>query len=316
MAFTLALVSFSCTGPIIGFLLVDFATSGNFWGPAIGMLGFAIALALPFTLFALFPTWLKSAPKSGGWMNILKVTLGFIELAFSLKFLSVADMAYGWGILPRDLFVLLWILMALFLALYLFGIIGRNRGGKRSATAIALGIISLAFAAWLVPGLWGAPLKAISAFTPPMSTQILAKDSQSLEPQFTDYDQALKASAASGKPVLIDFTGYGCVNCRKMEAAVWTDQRVSRTIQDKYILVSLFVDDKTPLKQPVTIDENGTNVKIRTVGDRWSLLQRYKFGANAQPFYVIVDSKGRLLRGPYTFDPDADRFLEFISSPF
>lgn len=316
MALTLTIVSFSCTGPIIGFLLVDAASTGSILAPTVGMLGFSVAMAIPFTLFAMFPGWLQSMPKSGGWMDQVKVTLGFIELAFSLKFLSVADMAYGWGILPRDLFVLLWILMALFLALYLFGIIGRNRGGKRSATAITLGIISLAFAAWLVPGLWGAPLKAISAFTPPMSTQILVKDSQSLEPQFTDYNQALKASAASGKPVLIDFTGYGCVNCRKMEAAVWTDQRVSRTIQDKYILVSLFVDDKTPLKQPVTIDENGTNVKIRTVGDRWSLLQRYKFGANAQPFYVIVDSKGRLLRGPYTFDPDADRFLEFISSPF
>ena len=309
MALTLTIVSFSCTGPIIGFLLVDAASTGSILAPTVGMIGFSVAMAIPFTLFAMFPGWLQSMPKSGGWMDRVKVTLGVIELAFSLKFLSVADMAYGWGILPRDLFVLLWLLMALFLGIYLI----RKRSG---VTGLVAGLVSLVFAAWLVPGLWGAPLKAISAFTPPMSTQIFGHNDQTVEPQFTDYNEAIIASQISGKPILIDFTGYGCVNCRKMEASVWTDPRVSETIRNKYILVSLFVDDKTPLKETVTIDENGTNVKIRTVGDKWSLLQRHKFGANAQPFYVITDSKGQLKAGPYTFDPDVENFLSFISSPF
>lgn len=319
MALTLTIVSFSCTGPIIGFLLVDAASTGSILAPTIGMLGFSVAMAIPFTLFAMFPGWLQSLPKSGGWMDKVKVTLGFIELAFSLKFLSVADMAYGWGILPRDLFIILWILMAVILGLYLLGVFRFRKSAKRSKPGIAAiitALISLAFAVWLVPGLWGAPLKAISAFTPPMSTQIFGADTSVTEPQFTDYAQALEESARTGKPVLIDFTGYGCVNCRKMEAAVWTDPRVARTIKEKYILVSLFVDDKTPLKQTSTIDENGTKVKIRTVGDKWSLLQRYKFGANAQPFYVITDSKGQLIAGPYTFDPNPEHFLRFISSPF
>jgi len=306
MALTLTIVSFSCTGPIIGFLLVDAASTGSILAPTVGMLGFSVAMAIPFTLFALFPGWLKSMPKSGGWMDRVKVTLGVIELAFSLKFLSVADMAYGWGILPRDLFVLLWILMALFLGIYLI------RKHSR-LTGLMAGIASLAFAAALIPGLWGAPLKAISAFTPPMSTQILSRSSETVEPQFTDYGEAIKASKRTGKPILIDFTGYGCVNCRKMEASVWTDPRVSAIIRDRYILVSLFVDDKTQLSNTVTIDENGTKVKIRTVGDKWSLLQRYKFGANAQPFYVITDSKGRLIKGPYTFDTETDNFLKFLN---
>ena len=319
MALTLTIVSFSCTGPIIGFLLVDAASTGSILAPTIGMLGFSVAMAIPFTLFAMFPGWLQSMPKSGGWMDRVKVTLGVIELAFSLKFLSVADMAYGWGILPRDLFVLLWILMALFLGLYLLGIIGKKKNSKKPKASIAgiiTGIVSIAFAAWLVPGLWGAPLKAISAFTPPMSTQLFGHNSQTVEPQFIDYNEAILASQISGKPILIDFTGYGCVNCRKMEASVWTNPRVAQIIKDRYILVSLFVDDKTALKETVSISENGTNVKIRTVGDKWSLLQRHKFGANAQPFYVIVDSKGQLKAGPYTFDPDAENFLKFISSPF
>lgn len=315
MALTLTIVSFSCTGPIIGFLLVDAASTGSILAPTIGMLGFSVAMAIPFTLFALFPGWLQSMPRSGGWMDKVKVTLGVVELAFSLKFLSVADMAYGWGILPRDLFILLWILMALFLGLYLLGLIGRKQNGnkhKPGMAGIIAGIASLVFAAWLVPGLWGAPLKAISAFTPPMTTQIFGHGRQTVEPQFTDYNEAMKASAASGKPVLIDFTGYGCVNCRKMEASVWTNPKVSQAIRERYILVSLFVDDKTPLKQSVSIDENGTKVKIRTIGDKWSLLQRHKFGANAQPFYVITDSKGKLLSGPYTFDPDSDKFYRFL----
>ena len=309
MALTLTIVSFSCTGPIIGFLLVDAASTGSILAPTVGMLGFSVAMAIPFTLFAMFPNWLQSMPKSGGWMDRVKVTLGVIELAFSLKFLSVADMAYGKGILPRDLFILLWILMALFLGIYLI----RHRSGK---AGLITGIASLAFAVWLVPGLWGAPLKAISAFTPPMSTQIFGRNEQTVEPQFTDYSEAIIAAELTGKPILLDFTGYGCVNCRKMEASVWTDPRVADKIRKDYILVSLFVDDKTQLPKRWTVTENGTKVKIRTVGDKWSLLQRHKFGANAQPFYVIIDSKGKLLSGPYTFDPDADHFLKFISSPF
>ena len=309
MALTLTIVSFSCTGPIIGFLLVDAASTGSILAPTVGMLGFSVAMAIPFTLFAMFPGWLQSMPKSGGWMDRVKVTLGVIELAFSLKFLSVADMAYGKGLLPRDLFILLWILMALFLGIYLI----RRRSGKGGLIA---GIVSLAFAAWLVPGLWGAPLKAISAFTPPMSTQIFGHNDQTVEPQFTDYSEAIIAAENSGKPILVDFTGYGCVNCRKMEASVWTDPRVADKIRKNYILVSLFVDDKTPLPKSWQVTENGNKIKIRTVGDKWSLLQRHKFGANAQPFYVIIDSKGRLLSGPYTFDPDPDHFLKFISSPF
>ena len=309
MALTLTIVSFSCTGPIIGFLLVDAASTGSILAPTVGMLGFSVAMAIPFTLFAMFPQWLQSMPKSGGWMDRVKVTLGVIELAFSLKFLSVADMAYGKGLLPRDLFILLWILMALFLGIYLI----RRRSGK---AGLAAGILSLAFAAWLVPGLWGAPLKAISAFTPPMSTQKFGHNDQTVEPQFTDYSEAIIAAEITGKPILVDFTGYGCVNCRKMEASVWTDPRVADKIKKDYILVSLFVDDKTPLEKSWRVTENGTSVKIRTVGDKWSLLQRHKFGANAQPFYVIIDSKGKLLKGPYTFDPDVEHFLKFISSPF
>ena len=309
MALTLTIVSFSCTGPIIGFLLVDAASTGSILAPTVGMLGFSVAMAIPFTLFAMFPQWLQSMPKSGGWMDRVKVTLGVIELAFSLKFLSVADMAYGKGLLPRDLFILLWILMALFLGIYLI----RRRSGK---AGLAAGILSLAFAAWLVPGLWGAPLKAISAFTPPMSTQKFGHNDQTVEPQFTDYSEAIIAAEITGKPILVDFTGYGCVNCRKMEASVWTDPRVADKIRKDYILVSLFVDDKTSLEKSWRVTENGTSVKIRTVGDKWSLLQRHKFGANAQPFYVIIDSKGKLLKGPYTFDPDVEHFLKFISSPF
>lgn len=316
MALTLTIVSFSCTGPIIGFLLVDAASTGSILAPVVGMSGFSVGMAIPFTLFAMFPGWLKSMPKSGGWMDRVKVTLGFVELAFSLKFLSVADMAYGWGILPRDLFVLLWIIMAVALGLYLMDIKSLLRKGQKRHSGIVgtlVGILSLFFAAWLVPGLWGAPLKAISAFTPPMGTQIFNRNSSVVEPDFTDYAQALEESARSGKPVLIDFTGYGCVNCRKMEASVWTDPRVSATINNEYILVSLFVDDKTPLKEPVSIVENGNNTKIRTVGDKWSLLQRHKFGANAQPFYVIVNPDGELMAGPYTFNTDTESFLRFLN---
>ena len=314
MALTLVIVSFSCTGPIIGFLLVDAAQNGSLLAPVIGMTGFSLALAIPFALFAMFPGWMESMPKSGDWMQKVKVTLGFVELAFSLKFLSVADMAYGWGILPRELFILLWALMALVLSLYLLGIYRRGRR-KANPLSMVFGFVSLLFAAWLVPGLWGAPLKAISAFCPPMTVSMFAYDRSGdikVKAQFTDYAKALEASAETGKPVLIDFTGFGCVNCRKMEASVWTDREVAAVIAAKYILVSLYVDDRTPLDQPVTVIENGQKVRIRNVGDKWSLLQRYKFGANAQPFYVIVDSDGRLLSEPYTFNPEPAGFLEFL----
>ena len=317
MALTLAVVSFSCTGPIIGFLLVDAASTDNLITPTVGMFFFSLAMAIPFTLFAMFPHWLGSIPKSGGWMEKVKVTLGFVELAFSLKFLSVADMAYGWGILPRPLFLLLWILMALILGLYLLGIIkiGGGSDGKRSAVSVAFGTVSLLFALWMIPGLLGAPLKAISAFTPPMSTQRVRSDGTlQVKPDFVDYSAALERSDLSGRPVLVDFTGYGCVNCRKMEAAVWTDCDVAGMIRDSFVLVSLFVDDKTPLDSTITVVENGKRVRIRTVGDKWSLLQRYKFGANAQPYYVVVDGKGRLLAGPYTFDDNPARFKAFLES--
>lgn len=314
MALTLAIVSFSCTGPIIGFLLVDAAQNGSLLAPTVGMTGFSLALAIPFALFAMFPNWMESMPKSGEWMKKVKVTLGFVELAFSLKFLSVADMAYGWGILPRELFVLLWALMALILSLYLLGIYNKNKQ-KNSPLSMTVGGVSLLFAAWLVPGLWGAPLKAVSAFCPPMSTSLFMKNiakGSTVQAKYTDYTKALEASAQTGKPVLIDFTGFGCVNCRKMEASVWTDPSVATKIATEYILVSLYVDDRTPLNSPVTVIENGQKVKIRNVGDRWSLLQRYKFSANAQPFYVIVDSQGSLLSEPYTFDPDSNKFLKFL----
>ena len=321
MALTLAIVSFSCTGPIIGFLLVDAAQNGSILAPTVGMTGFSLALAIPFALFAMFPGWLESLPRSGAWMQKVKVTLGFVELAFSLKFLSVADMAYGWGILPRELFIILWIIMAVVLGLYLLGIIKFGNGGgsrksksdKPGPISIAVGIISLLFAAWLVPGLWGAQLKAVSAFCPPMSTRIFKSEATVVEADFTDYAQALEASRKNGRPVLVDFTGFGCVNCRKMEAAVWTDPDVSAAIRNNFILVSLYVDDRTALEHPATVTENGQSVKIRTIGDKWSLLQRYKFAANAQPFYVIVGADGRMLAGPYTFDQDVNHFMDFLN---
>ena len=315
MALTLAIVSFSCTGPIIGFLLVDAAQNGSILAPTIGMTGFSLALAIPFALFAMFPHWLESMPRSGSWMKKVKVTLGFVELAFSLKFLSVADMAYGWGILPRELFILLWIIMAVMLGLYLLGIIRFDKHEKKTKPGIAsiiIAIASLAFAAWLVPGLWGARLKAVSAFCPPMSTRIFKTDAAVVEADCTDYAQALELSAKSGKPVLIDFTGFGCVNCRKMEAAVWTDPQIADIMQNDYILTSLYVDDRTQLSKTVSVTENGQSVKLRSIGDKWSLLQRYKFGANAQPFYVVVNANGELVAGPYTFNQDPAQFKAFL----
>lgn len=318
MAFTLTLVSFSCTGPIIGFLLVEVSTSGNIIGPAIGMLGFAIALALPFTLFALFPTWLKQAPKSGGWMNTIKIVLGFIELAFALKFFSVADLAYGWGLLDREVFLSLWIVIFGLLGLYLIGKLKfRSDGGDNEAMpvpCIMLGLISLAFTVYMIPGLWGAPCKAVSAFAPPMNTQDFNLYHNEVKPRFTNYEQAMAAAAAEGKPVVIDFTGFGCVNCRKMEAAVWTDPQVADKLNNDFVLVSLYVDDKQPLDKPIEVVENGKKRTLRTVGDKWSYLQRNKFGANAQPFYVIIDNEGKPVAGSYSYDEDISKYTKFLDT--
>ena len=330
MAFTLTLVSFSCTGPIIGFLLVEVSTQGSIIGPALGMFGFALALALPFTLFALFPTWLKQAPKSGSWMNTIKVVLGFIELAFALKFFSVADLAYGWRLLDREVFLSLWIVIFGLMGAYLLGWLrfqsdeplpvamsetGEPCGEKaKPVVCIMLGMCSLAFALYMVPGLWGAPCKAVSAFAPPMSTQDfnLYKASE-VRAKYTDYEQGMAAAKAQGKPVLIDFTGFGCVNCRKMEAAVWTDPTVAEKLTKDYVLISLFVDDKTPLPEQIKITENGQERTLRTVGDKWSYLQRSKFGANAQPFYVALDNEGHVLGKSYSYDEDISKYMDFLN---
>ena len=317
MAFTLSLVSFSCTGPIIGFLLVQVSTTGSVVAPAIGMLGFAIALALPFTLFALFPSWLQSMPKSGGWMNIIKVTLGFLELAFALKFLSVADLAYGWRILDRETFLALWIVLFALLGFYLLGKIKfphDDDDTKVSVPRFFMALASLAFAVYMVPGLWGAPLKAVSAFAPPMQTQDFNLYNNEVHARFDDYDLGMEYARQHGKPVMLDFTGYGCVNCRKMELAVWTNPKVSDIINNDYVLITLYVDNKTPLPSPVKIVENGTERTLRTVGDKWSYLQRVKFGANAQPFYVLIDNEGKPLNKSYSYDEDIPKYIEFLQT--
>lgn len=317
MAFTLSLVSFSCTGPIIGFLLVEVSTTGSVIAPAIGMLGFAIALALPFTLFALFPSWLKSMPKSGGWMNVIKVTLGFLELAFALKFLSVADLAYGWRILDRETFLALWIVIFGLLGMYLLGKIKfphDDDDQKVSVPRFFMALISLAFAIYMIPGLWGAPLKAVSAFAPPMQTQDFNLYKNEVHAKFTDYEAGMEYARMNNKPVMLDFTGYGCVNCRKMELAVWTDQNVSKLLTEDYVLITLYVDDKTKLAEPITVTENGKERTLRTVGDKWSYLQRSKFGANAQPFYVLVDNEGMPLNKSYSYDEDIKLYIDFLET--
>ena len=317
MAFTLSLVSFSCTGPIIGFLLVQVSTTGNMIAPAIGMLGFAIALALPFTLFALFPSWLKSMPKSGGWMNVIKVTLGFLELAFALKFLSVADLAYGWRILDRETFLALWIVLFALLGFYLLGKVKfphDDDDTKVSVPRFFMALASLAFAVYMLPGLWGAPLKAVSAFAPPMQTQDFNLYNNEVHAKFDDYDLGMEYARQHGKPVMLDFTGYGCVNCRKMELAVWTDPKVSDIINNDYVLITLYVDNKTPLSSPMKIMENGTERTLRTVGDKWSYLQRVKFGANAQPFYVLIDNEGKPLNKSYSYDESIPKYIEFLQT--
>ena len=317
MAFTLSLVSFSCTGPIIGFLLVQVSTTGSVVAPAIGMLGFAIALALPFTLFARFPSWLKSMPKSGGWMNVIKVTLGFLELAFALKFLSVADLAYGWRILDRETFLALWIVLFALLGFYLLGKIKFPHDDDDTKVGVGrffMALFSLAFAVYMVPGLWGAPLKAVSAFAPPMQTQDFNLYNNEVHAKFDDYDLGMEYARQHGKPVMLDFTGYGCVNCRKMELAVWTDSKVSDIINNDYVLITLYVDNKTPLTSPVKVTENGRERTLRTVGDKWSYLQRVKFGANAQPFYVLIDNEGRPLNKSYSYDEDIPKYIEFLQT--
>ena len=315
MAFTLALVSFSCTGPIIGFLLVAVSTQGSIVAPTIGMLGFAIALSIPFTLFAMFPSLLKSAPKSGGWMNVIKVTLGFIELAFALKFLSVADLAYGWHILDREVFLSLWIVIFGLLGCYLLGWLKfphDDEGHRTNVPQFFLAMASLAFTVYMIPGLWGAPLKVISAFAPPMNTQDFNLQRSTTEAKYKDYELGMAAAKAAGKPVIIDFTGFGCVNCRKMEAAVWTDSQVADILNNKYVLISLYVDDKTALPEPLEVTENGQTSVLRTVGDKWSYLQRVKFGANAQPFYVLLDNEGKPLAGSRAYDEDIQEYIKFL----
>ena len=317
MAFTLSLVSFSCTGPIIGFLLVEVSTSGSVVAPAIGMLGFAIALALPFTLFAMFPSWLKSMPKSGGWMNVIKVSLGFLELAFALKFLSVADLAYGWRILDRETFLALWIVIFGLLGMYLLGKIKFPHDDDNTKVGVGrffLALFSLAFAVYMIPGLWGAPLKAVSAFAPPMQTQDFNLYKNEVHAKFNDFDAGMEYARQNHKPVMIDFTGYGCVNCRKMELAVWTDPQISQIMNDDYVLITLYVDEKTSLPEPIKITENGKERTLRTIGDKWSYLQRSKFGANAQPFYVLLDNEGKPLNSSYSYDEDIAKYKDFLQT--
>ncbi len=315
MAFTLTLVSFSCTGPIIGTLLVEAATTGDKFGPAIGMLGFSLALAIPFCLFAMFPSWLQSAPKSGGWMNTVKVVLGFVELALSLKFLSVADLAYGWHILDREAFLALWIVIFGLLGLYLLGQFSFSHYGKPQngigTLRFFLAMISLAFTVYLIPGLWGAPLKGVSAFVPPLYTQDFNLYGEGFT-EYDDYDEGMAVAAKEGKPVFLDFSGYGCVNCRKMEGAVLDDGNVKTMIEDNFVVIKLMVDEKRQLPEPMIVEENGKKVKLETYGDRWSYLQRYKFQANAQPYYVILNEKGQLLSGPYSYDENIPKFSKFL----
>ena len=316
MAFTLALVSFSCTGPIIGTLLVQAATSSSgFLAPAVGMFGFALALALPFTLFAIFPGLLQSMPKSGGWMNSVKVVLAFIELALALKFLSIADLAYGWHILDREVFLSLWIVIFILLGLYLLGKIRFPHDSPQEKTpipALFLAIVSLSFAVYMMPGLIGAPLRAISAFAPPLKTQDLNLYKNEVHAQFDDYETGMAYARQVGKPVIIDFSGYGCVNCRKMEASVWIDAEVKKLLEQDYVLITLMVDDKKPLAEPMVVQEDGHEVKLRTIGDKWSYLQRVKFGANAQPFYVLLDHQGKPLAPSRAYDEDVPAYISFL----
>jgi len=315
MAFTLVLVSFSCTGPIIGTLLVQAAAMGSLFGPAIGMFGFALALAIPFSVFAIFPNMLQNMPKSGGWLNSVKVVLGFLELALALKFLSVADLAYGWRILDREVFLVLWIVIFALLGMYLIGKIKFSHDSDLpyvSVPRLFMAIISFSFAIYMVPGLWGAPLKAISAFAPPLYTQDFNLYDSEVHAPFDDYESGMAYAKRNNKPVMIDFSGFGCVNCRKMEASVWTDPQVKQLLENDYVLITLFVDDKTRLPETIEIEEHGKTRKLKTVGDKWSYLQRSKFGANAQPFYVLLDNEGKPLGPSYAYDEDVSKYIQFL----
>ena len=317
MSFTLVLVSFSCTGPIIGTLLVQAASMGTAVGPAIGMFGFALALSIPFSVFAIFPNMLQSMPKSGGWLNSVKVVLGFLELALALKFLSVADLAYGWRLLDREAFIVLWIVIFSLLGVYLLGKIKFSHDSEVkyvSVPRLFMAIISFAFAIYMVPGLWGAPLKAISAFAPPLYTQDFNLYKNEVHAAFDDYESGMAYAKKVNKPVMIDFSGFGCVNCRKMELAVWADQKVADIMQNDYVLITLYVDEKTKLPEPIKVTENGQERTLRTVGDKWSYLQRSKFGANAQPFYVLLDNEGKPLNKSYSYDEDVNKYIDFLQT--
>ena len=317
MAFTLVLVSFSCTGPIIGTLLVEAASVGDITGPAIGMGAFALALAIPFTLFAIFPSWLKEMPRSGGWLNSVKVVLGFLELALSLKFLSVADLAYGWGILDREVFVSLWVIIFVLLGMYLLGKLRFSHDAPLDHVPVGrffLSLISLAFAVYLIPGLWGAPLKSVSAFVPPLYTQDFNLYEGGSFKVFHDFDEGMAYANENNRPVLVDFSGYGCVNCRKMEGAVFDTQEVSSIIKEKFVLITLMVDDKTSLEKNIEVNENGKAVMLKTIGDKWSYLQRSKFAANSQPYYVMLDNEGKPLASPYYYDENVAKFVEWLNS--
>lgn len=316
MAFTLALVSFSCTGPIIGTLIVQAFSSGNLIAPIVGMFGFSLALAIPFSLFAIFPSWLQSMPKSGGWLNSVKVVLGFAELALALKFFSVADLAYGWGLLDREVFLALWIIIAILLGMYLLGKLKLPHDSDLKFVSIPrvfLAIISFAFAIYMVPGLWGAPLKSISAFAPPLYTQDFNLYEGEVHAKFDDYEMGMEYARKNNKPVLIDFSGYGCVNCRKMEAAVWTDVNVKEKIDNDYVLITLMVDDKKDLPEVIEVVENGKTSKLRTIGDKWSYLQRHKFGTNSQPYYVLLDTNGQPIGPYYVYKEDIPEYIDFLN---
>lgn len=316
MAFTLALVSFSCTGPLIGTLLVEAASIGDISGPAIGMAGFAIALAIPFTLFAIFPSWLKEMPKSGGWLNSVKVVLGFLELALALKFLSVADLCAGWGILDREVFLVLWIVIFAMLGFYLLGKIKFSHDSDLpyvSVPRLFMAIVSFAFVVYLIPGLWGAPLKSVSAFVPPLKTQDFNLYGGGFK-EFDDFDEGMRYAQEQDMPVLVDFTGYGCVNCRKMESAVFDTDKVRSVLEDNYVLIKLVVDDKTQLSDPYTINVEGKEKLIDQVGKKWSYLQQHKFGANSQPYYIVLDNAGNALTPYQAYDPeeDAEAFANWL----
>src|SRR5690554_48485 len=317
MAFTLALVSFSCTGPIIGWLLVDAATHGNLMAPTVGMFGFALASSIPFTLFTIFPSWLKTLPKSGSWLNTVKVVLGFIVLAVSLKFLSVADLSSGWGLLDRDIFLAIWIVLFVVLGVYLLGKIklkGDSDINNVSLTRLILAMLSFAFAVYMVPGLWGAPLKPLSAIAPPLSTLDFNLTGESKGLIFDDYEAGMAYAAREGKPVLLEFGGHGCVNCHKMDATVLAEDRVKNLIEEEFVFIVLMVDERTRLPEVIEVDDAGKKTRLRTVGDKWSYLQRYKFGIQSQPYYVVLDHQGKPLSPAHAYDESVDKYVEFLQT--